>query len=237
MVENEYNNDQSSFEMIRTIDNERSTKLIWDMISTSIHNENDFSQLKLRIRSFVKDHPLIVSQLDKCLSNHLIDHFLKKFLRVEFSLNDREETKKYVQKVINEQYSNIGEMISYFVNDIRLIILTGNYSNLPWSIRKAIILSPNSVLVQGILTWLYLKGSEKITNILFENLLQNSNENEKENLFSFEQQNVKIFLFILLFLLISININPIAFLINIIGIIVFLIVIFVYSFIYLKKLV
>lgn len=220
-------NDQSSFEMIPTIDNERSTNVIWDMISTSIGNANDFSQIKDRIRSFVRDHPLIVSQLDESLFNHLIDHFLKKFLRIEFGEEDREETRMYLQRVINEQYSNIGMILSYFVNDIRLIMLSGDSSNVPWPIRQGIIRSPNSVLIRGISTWIYLKGSEKITNILFENVVMKSDE-KAQFTFSFDEQNLKMLLLILLFLLVSININSIAFLINIIGIIVFVIVVFVY---------
>lgn len=220
-------NDQSSFEMIPTIDNERSTNVIWDMISTSIGNANDFSQIKDRIRSFVRDHPLIVSQLDESLSNHLIDHFLKKFLRIEFGEEDREETRMYLQRVINEQYSNIGMILSYLVNDIRLIMLSGDSSNVPWPIRQGIIRSPNSVLIRGISTWIYLKGSEKITNILFENVVMKSDE-KAQFTFSFDEQNLKMLLLILLFLLVSININSIAFLINIIGIIVFVIVVFVY---------
>lgn len=228
------NADQSSFELIPTIDNERLTNAVWDMISTSVYNPNDFSQIKLRIRSFVRDHPSIVYQLDRCLFDLLLDHFFKKSFRVQFTQRDREETEKYVQEVINEQYSNIGIILSYFLNDIRWIILTGNYSNVPWSIRQVIIHSPDSMLIQAIRTGIYLKGSQKITNTLFESLL-NSNEQINSSSFELNEQNVKMFLLVLSFLLISLNVSSVGFVINWIGIILFVLLMFIYSLIYLKR--
>lgn len=241
MVESDYVL-STSFQIIPTIvdENETSTlnSQIWDVLSQSTIDQLDpseFLQIKNRIRSFIRDHPSILDQIEKHFSNEIIEHILKRALRVEFTQKDFEQTKEVYQKFFNEQYSNLEIIISYFLDDIRSLILTGKFQNLPWPFRHAVIYTPNSVLTKGALTWIYLKGSQKFTEKLYENVLNQNQQLTQNNSFAFDEQHLKIFFIVLIFLLLSININSIGFIVNCFGVCVFLIFIFSYSFIYLKR--
>ena len=237
MVESE------SFQIVNrtTIVNEETTlnSGIWDMITRSIIDEydpSDFRQIKIRIRSFVRDHPSIVSQIEKYFSNEILEHVLKKTFRVQFTHKDFQQTKLVYQKYFTEEYSNIEIMISYFLDDIRLLISTKKFENIPWPFRQAIITTSNYILVEVALRWIYHYGSDKFTTMLYENLLKpDENPSTLNNVFSFDQKTVKIFFLLLLFLLLVINIPSIAFIVNCIGVFLFLIFLFVNSFIYLKR--
>jgi hypothetical protein len=220
-VTNNLNNDDyeyehSPFEILQSqnqYDFVRSCSATWDLVSMNISNDSDFRCLKAKINSFIKDHPTIVAELKNYFYDELIEHILKRSFGVQFTLVDSAHTNILYQRFFIEQDANIRIIFDYFFDDVRLLILTGKFEELPWSLRQAIIYTPKSILLKLTITWLNLKGAESLTTMLYTNLI-NPIEKQNENAlqeqpsvvsFSFDQRNVWLFLTIYIFVLFAIN--------------------------------
>jgi hypothetical protein len=224
---NSLNNDvheyeHSAFEILQNSNQEdlsTSCSAGWDLVSMNISNDiSDFGCLKERINSFIKDHPIIVAEIKNYFYDELIEHILKRSFRVQFTILDSLYTNILYKRFFIEQDENIRIIFNYFYDDVKLLILTGKFEGIPWTLRQAIIYTPKSILLKVLITWLNLKGSESLTTMLYKNLINPiENENEQESSFSFDRKNIFLFIIIYIFLLFAINISIIGTMINCIG--------------------
>lgn len=232
--------EHSAFEVLENvIENDiiRSYSSGWDVLSRSIVNDNnDFDQLKIKINSFIIDYPDIINEIKKYFSDQLIEHILKRLFRVQFTFIDSVHTNTLYQTFFNEQDKNIQIIFNYFIDDIKFLLLSPKFENIPWTLRQTIIYTPKSILFKVIRTWIHLKGAETFTRILYQNLLnpiENQNQNQNQFLsigsLSFNKTNLYLFIIIYIFILFSINIHIIGTMINCLTAIILIILIFYYS--------
>ena len=230
--------EHSNFQLVDRLPENNSVLLnnvTWDIVSTYISDDQSvFAFFKSKIKFFLKDNPVIVDQILNHFLNELIEHILKRTFRVQFTVDDSLRMNLLYKRFFIEQDSNIRIIFDYFIDDIRQLILTGQFDKMPLILRQAIIYLPKYVLLQATITWLNRKGPESFTTMLYQNLLNPPVEDQSSNI-SFDQKNLVLFLTIFLLLLFAINIPIIGAMVNCLAGILLIAFVLYYSLTYFKK--